>query len=113
MLIAAMNPCRCGGAFEPCCACKRAAVDRRTAEYQMRVSSPLMHRIDLRIEAPAVTTANLILPPPAEGSAEASARVVAARDILRARYAAATLPNIRTNAEAPASTLQEIAQPDA
>jgi len=113
MLVAAMNPCRCGHAFEPGYSCKRAAVDRCTADYQMRISGPLMDRIDLRIEVPAVTAADLILPPPAEGSAEVAARVAAARDIQRARYAAAGLPRIRTNAEAPASLLEEIAQPDA
>ena len=53
------------------------------------------------------------MPPPAEGSAEVAARVAAARDIQRARYAAAGLPHVRTNAEAPASLLEEIAQPDA
>jgi magnesium chelatase family protein len=42
-----------------------------------------------------------------------AARVAAARDIQLARYAAAGLPHIRTNAEAPASVLDEIAQPDA
>jgi magnesium chelatase family protein len=55
----------------------------------------------------------LILPPPAEGSKEVAARVAAARDIQIARYAAAGLPHVRTNAEAPASLLDEIAQPDA
>src|SRR5579871_4113375 len=113
MLIAAMNPCRCGRAFEPGYACKRGNIDRCSADYQMRISGPLMDRIDLRIEVPAVTAADLILPPPAEGSAEVAARVAAARDIQRARYAAAGLPHVRTNAEAPASLLEEIAQPDA
>jgi magnesium chelatase family protein len=72
-----------------------------------------MDRIDLRIEVPAVTAADLILPPSAEGSAEVAARVAAARDIQLARYTAAGLPQIRTNAEAPAALLEEIAQPDA
>jgi magnesium chelatase family protein len=72
-----------------------------------------MDRIDLRIEVPAVTAADLILPPPAEGSAEVAARVAAARDIQRARYAKAGLPKVRTNAEAPAAVLEEIAKPDA
>src|ERR1700756_2054336 len=113
MLVAAMNPCRCGHAFEPGYSCKRSAVDRCTADYQMRISGPLMDRIDLRIEVPAVTAADLILPPPAEGSAEVAARVAAARDIQLARYAAAGLTNVRTNAEAPAALLEEIARPDA
>jgi magnesium chelatase family protein len=113
MLVAAMNPCRCGHAFEPGYSCKRGPIDRCTADYQMRISGPLMDRIDLRIEVPAVTAADLILPPPAEGSAEVAARVAAARDIQLARYAKAGLPRVRTNAEAPASLLEEIAQPDA
>ncbi|HWX57748.1 ATP-binding protein [Bradyrhizobium sp.] len=95
MLVAAMNPCRCGHAFEPGCACKRGRIDRCTSDYQMRISGPLMDRIDLRIEVPAVTAADLILPPPAEGSAEVASRVAAARQIQAARFAAAGLPQIR------------------
>jgi len=113
MLVAAMNPCRCGHAYEPGYACKRGRNDRCTADYQARISGPLMDRIDLRIEVPAVTAADLILPPPSEGSAEVAARVAAARDIQLARYAAARLPQVRTNAEAPASVLEIVAQPDA
>jgi magnesium chelatase family protein len=112
MLVAAMNPCRCGHAYEPGYACKRGRNDRCTADYQERISGPLMDRIDLRIEVPAVTAADLILPPPAEGSAEVAARVAAARDIQAARYEAAGLPNIRTNAAAPAAVLEIVAQPD-
>src|ERR1700709_1954921 len=81
MLVAAMNPCRCGHAGDPGYACKRGRLDRCTADYQMRISGPLMDRIDLRIEVPAVTASDLMLPPPAEGSAEVAARVAAARDI--------------------------------
>ncbi|WP_166212956.1 ATP-binding protein [Bradyrhizobium septentrionale] len=81
--------------------------------YFMSLSGPLMDRIDLRIEVPAVTAADLILPPPAEGSAEVARRVAAARDIQLARYAAAGMPQVRTNAEAPSSLLETIAQPDA
>jgi magnesium chelatase family protein len=113
MLVAAMNPCRCGHAYELGYACRRGRIDRCTADYQARISGPLMDRIDLRIEVPAVTATDLILPPPAEGSAEVAARVAAARDIQLARYAAAGLPGVRTNAEAPAAVLETVAQPDA
>jgi magnesium chelatase family protein len=113
MLVAAMNPCRCGRAYEPGYACKRNRVERCTADYQSRISGPLLDRIDLRIEVPAVTAADLILPPPAEGSAEVAARVAAARAIQLDRYAGIRLPHIRTNAEAPATALEEIARPDA
>ena len=110
MLVAAMNPCRCGHAYEPGYACKRGRIERCTGDYQMRISGPLMDRIDLRIEVPAVTAADLILPPPAEGSAEVAARVAAARDIQLQRYIG-PVPHIRTNAEAPAPLLETIAIP--
>lgn len=113
MLVAAMNPCRCGQAYEPGYACKRGRAERCAADYQSRISGPLLDRIDLRIEVPAVTAADLILPPPAEGSAEVAARVAAARAIQSDRYAGIGLPRIRTNAEAPATVLEEIARPDA
>src|SRR6202000_2254463 len=113
MLVAAMNPCRCGHAFEPGYSCRRAPIERCTADYQMRISGPLMVRYTLRIEVRALTAADLILPPPAEGSAEVAARVAAARDIQLARYAAAGLPNIRTNAEAPSAPLEDLAKLDA
>ena len=64
MLVAAMNPCRCGRANDPGFACKRGPNTRCAAEYQGRLSGPLLDRIDLHIEVPAVTAADLILPPP-------------------------------------------------
>jgi magnesium chelatase family protein len=112
MLVAAMNPCRCGRASDPGFTCRRGPNTRCAAEYQTRLSGPLLDRIDLNIEVPAVTAADLILPPPSEGSAEVAARVAAARDIQLARYASASMPHVRTNAEAPASLLETIAQPD-
>jgi magnesium chelatase family protein len=113
MLVAAMNPCRCGNAYEAGFSCRRGGTDRCTSDYQMRISGPLMDRIDLRIKVPAVSAADLILPPPAEGSLEVAARVAAARDVQRARYAALGLSHIRTNAEAPASVLESVVQVDA
>jgi magnesium chelatase family protein len=55
MLVAAMNPCRCGKANEPGFACKRGPLARCIAEYQGKLSGPLIDRIDLHIEVPAVT----------------------------------------------------------
>ena len=75
MLVAAMNPCRCGHASDPGYACRRGVNARCTADYQARISGPLLDRIDLHIEVPAVTAADLILPPPAEGSREIAERV--------------------------------------
>ena len=110
MLIAAMNPCRCGRANEPGFACKRGANARCAAEYQARLSGPLIDRIDLHIEVAAVTAADLILPPPAEGSREVAARVARARAIQSERYAAIGLAQLRTNADAHGSVLEDVAR---
>jgi len=112
MLVAAMNPCRCGRASDPGFACRRGPNLRCAAEYQGRLSGPLLDRIDLNIEVPAVTAADLILPPPAEGSKEVAARVARARAIQGARYAAFSLPATHTNAAAPPAVLEEVARPD-
>ena len=112
MLIAAMNPCRCGRASEPGFTCHRGQLARCTGEYQARLSGPLLDRIDLHIEVPAVTAADLILPPAAEGSREVAARVARAREVQAQRYAALGLPDVRTNAAAQGAVLDEIAKLD-
>ncbi len=107
-LVAAMNPCRCGHLGDASLACARAP--RCAADYQAKVSGPLLDRIDLHVEVAAVTAADLVLPPPAEGSAEVAARVAAARAIQTARYAGQPP---RTNAEADGVLLDTVALPDA
>lgn len=106
-LIAAMNPCRCGHMDDAALACSRAP--RCAADYQTKVSGPLLDRIDLHIDVSAVSAADLVLPPPAEGSAEVAARVAVARAIQTARYAG---QGVRTNAEANGDTLEAVATPD-
>ena len=113
MLVAAMNPCRCGHASEPGYACRRGANARCAADYQARISGPLIDRIDLHIEVPAVTAADLILPPPTEGSREVAERVALARERQAARYAAIGLPHLRTNAAISGAVLEDVARPDA
>jgi len=112
MLVAAMNPCRCGRASEPGFACRRGQNVRCAADYQGRLSGPLIDRIDLHVEVPAVTAADMILPAPTEGSREVSARVGRAREIQAARYAALGLPGVRTNAAAQGPVLEEVARPE-
>lgn len=73
-LIAAMNLCRCGHLGDASLAC----APRRAADYQAKVSGPLLDRIDLHVEVRAVS-ADLVLPPAAEGSAEVAGRVAEAR----------------------------------
>src|SRR5205807_10474467 len=113
MLVAAMNPCRCGRASEPGFVCKRGPNARCTADYQTRLSGPLLDRIDLHIEVPAVSAADLILPPPAEGSREVAQRVARARARQVERYAAIGLAHIRANAAAQGAALEAVARPDA
>jgi magnesium chelatase family protein len=112
MLIAAMNPCRCGHADEPGFACRRGAPDRCAADYQARLSGPLLDRIDLTVEMPAVSAADLMLPPPTEDSCTVAARVARARERQGQRYAQLGLTDVRCNAHAPATLLEEAAKPD-
>ncbi len=106
-LVAAMNPCRCGHLGDPALACSRAP--RCAADYQARVSGPLLDRIDLHVDVQAVAAADLVLPPPTEGSAEVANRIGAARDLQTARYAP---HGLRTNAEADGDLLDEVATLD-
>jgi magnesium chelatase family protein len=61
---------------------------------------------------PAVSAADLVLPAPAEGSAEVRARVTAARERQRTRFAALGVKGVRTNAECSGRVLEDIAMPD-
>jgi magnesium chelatase family protein len=106
-LVAAMNPCRCGHLGDASLACARAP--KCAADYQAKVSGPLLDRIDLHVEVQAVSAADLILPPPAEGSAEVRARVAVARDVQTARYRDR---GVRTNAEVEGDLLEEFTTPD-
>jgi magnesium chelatase family protein len=107
-LVAAMNPCRCGYLSEPGRTCGRAP--KCAVDYQSRLSGPLLDRIDIHVEVAAVTAQDLALPPPAEGSAAAAARIARARTIQRARFEGTGL---RTNAEAEGALLDRVAHPDA
>jgi magnesium chelatase family protein len=106
--VAAMNPCRCGYLDDPALACSRAP--RCGLDYQAKISGPLFDRIDLHLDVPPVRATDLSLPPPAEGSPEIAARVATARQIQRERFA--DTPDVRTNAEADGTLLEEIAAPD-
>ena len=111
-LVAAMNPCRCGHADEPGYACARGPTSRCAGQYQSRLSGPLIDRFDLMIDVPAVSAADLLRPPPAEGSAEVAARVRAAREIQRERYRDLNMAQVSCNAAAPASALESLGATD-
>ncbi|MFC3593774.1 YifB family Mg chelatase-like AAA ATPase [Novosphingobium piscinae] len=106
-LVAAMNPCRCGHLGDPALGCSRAP--RCAADYQARLSGPLLDRIDLHIEVEAVSAADLALPPPAEDTATVAARVARARAVQTARQADS---GARTNAELDGAALDRHAAPD-
>ena len=106
-LISAMNPCRCGNG--PGQTCRRGP--RCAAYYQARVSGPLLDRIDLTIEVPAVSAADLCLPPPLEGSAEVRERVSAARQLQTDRWIASGERIGRTNSDLSGQALDEVTAP--
>lgn len=104
-LIAAMNPCRCGGsAGADGTSCKRGP--RCASDYQSRVSGPFMDRIDIQIDVPAVTPADLALPPSKDGTKEVLARVLAARELSEQRNGGCT------NADLSSAQLDHVAQTD-
>lgn len=104
-LIAAMNPCRCGTGGADGIACRRGA--RCAQDYQARVSGPFMDRIDIQIDVPAVTPADLALSPSREGTAEIAARVARARAIQLDRNGG------YTNADLGSQRLDHVAEPSA
>jgi magnesium chelatase family protein len=105
-----MNPCRCGMAGEPGHVCRRGP--RCVADYQARLSGPLLDRIDLRIEVPAVSATDLILPAAAERSSNVALRVAAARSIQAERFAKLNLPGVRTNSQCSPAMIESVAALD-
>lgn len=84
MLICAMNPCKCGFLGHPTrpCTCSPGQI----ARYRQRISGPLLDRIDLQVEVPAVSYEELSAKKPGEPSAAIRARVSAARERQIKRY---------------------------
>ena len=82
-LIAAMNPCPCGHQGSPLRACR--CTPDAVARYQGRISGPLLDRIDLQVEVPAVAPQTLVEASDGESTASIAARVAAARERALAR----------------------------
>jgi magnesium chelatase family protein len=113
-LVAAMNPCRCGYLGEAERQCSRAP--RCGAEYQNKISGPLLDRIDLHIQVPRVMPQDLVAKTPGEGSVEIGERVAKAREKQRDRYMSLQgrhgqggQPRVYTNSEANGEVLKEAA----
>ena len=109
MLVAAMNPCPCGYADDPKHACR--CTQRQIAAYRAKISGPLLDRIDIQIALPPVPFREIVDLPAGEPSAAIRARVVAAREIQRRRFAGER--GIHCNAEIPARDLPRFCRLDA
>ncbi len=111
-LMAAMNPCRCGHLDDANRACSRAP--RCAVDYQAKISGPVFDRIDIVVEVPRISSADLALPPSDEGSEQVQARVAACRAVQRQRFRRlGPKTGLRVNAEAAGDLLDQIATPDA
>ncbi|MGA9773230.1 MAG: YifB family Mg chelatase-like AAA ATPase [Blastocatellia bacterium] len=84
MLAAAMNPCACGYFNDPTRECKCTPL--QIQRYVSKISGPLLDRIDIHIDVPAVKFKELASDTPAESSAEIRERVVRARQIQQERF---------------------------
>ena len=82
-LVAALNPCKCGHLGDPRhnCRCSPQAIER----YRSRISGPLLDRIDMHVEVPAISLQEL-KGPPGESSTDVAARVLAARNLQLQRF---------------------------
>jgi magnesium chelatase family protein len=84
MLAAAMNPCACGYLGDPAHPCRCGPID--VERYRARVSGPLLDRIDIHLEVPAVAYRDLVGARDEESSAVIRARVESARALQRSRF---------------------------
>jgi len=104
-LVAAMNPCHCGMAGTVGHVCARGAGCEE--RYRARLSGPLLDRIDLTIEMPAVSARDLVAPATGEASGAVRARVKRAREIQLRRFEELGHPEVAANAEAPATLIED------
>jgi magnesium chelatase family protein len=84
MLVAALNPCPCGfyGDVKRVCTCTPNQIN----SYRSRISGPLLDRIDIQIQVPAVPFKDLAAPEAGEGSNELRGQVVISREIQTQRF---------------------------
>ncbi len=107
MLVAAMNPCPCGYLGDPRrnCRCSPPQIQR----YRNRISGPLLDRIDLHIEVPAVRYSDLASMERGEPSASVRERVLRARRVQQERFRGR--PRIHCNADMRAKDTQQFCHP--
>lgn len=95
MLVAAMNPCFCGYSTDPNHDC--TCTPLQTQRYKSKVSGPLLDRMDIQIEVPAVRYKELSSERDGEASAEIRDRVERAREIQKERFK--SKPSVYNNAQ--------------
>lgn len=107
MLVAAMNPCPCGYLGDPVhlCSCTPLMIQR----YRSRISGPLLDRIDIHIEVPAVKYRDLTDRVDGESSAQIAARVAASREVQKGRFSGT---KVRCNAQMTARMIRKYCEPD-
>ncbi len=105
-LVAAMNPCRCGYFGDKERECTRAP--RCAADYQSKISGPLMDRFDIIMDVPEVKAVDLMKDPDGEDSAVIAQRVVAAREFQYARIRSLGVEDNKANAHVDSETLEQI-----
>lgn len=98
LLVAASNPCPCGGDERPTCRCAPAAIER----YLRRFSGPILDRFDMRIRLTRPSTSHLTSSEPGESTASVVRRVEAARRVAIERQGC-------LNSEIPAELLDNVA----
>ncbi len=108
-LIAAMNPCRCGHLSDAEMACNRAP--RCGIDYQSKISGPLMDRIDIHIDVPAVRITDLRRESVGENSNSIAKRVMQARKIQEYRFSQVKKPTkpLRVNSDLSGEMLDQFA----
>ncbi len=97
MLVCAMNPCKCGWYGDPSGRCKCS--DRDVEHYRSRISGPMLDRIDIVVEVPAVQFEALRTRAEAESSMSIQKRVNAARQVQNQRFGAGGICNARMGPE--------------
>ena len=109
ILLTAMNPCPCGYSSDPRhdCNCGSTVIQR----YMSKISGPLLDRIDLHIDVPAIPFDELAAPADSEDSTAVRERVQQARDIQISRFSGN--PDLHSNADMHAKVIREICEIDA
>jgi len=108
MLVAAMNPCPCGYYTDPTkeCTCNTGMIQK----YMAKISGPMLDRIDIHIEVPAVKYKDLSSNVNGETSAEIRKRVIVAKEVQIERFK--QFPNIHSNADMGTNEIRQFCKLD-